>query len=108
MLRFLYLMIPRQRAAWVIHILAVVIPVVYRYQSQKEESLAPATMNGTTASTWYYLVSTLGIYHRYSPIVNTTLGEVRGLVSVSRDGREYYEFRGISYVSLISPELVVC
>ncbi len=51
-----------------------------------------------TPSTFYYIVSTLGIYHSYSDIVNTTLGKVQGIRSVSRDGREFFEFRGIPFV----------
>jgi len=31
------------------------------------------------------------------PTVNTTLGALRGLTSFSRDGREYFEYRGIPF-----------
>jgi hypothetical protein len=31
------------------------------------------------------------------PIVNTSLGRLQGLTSFSRDGREYFDFRGIPY-----------
>ena len=32
-----------------------------------------------------------------SPLVTTNYGDLKGIVSVSRDGREFYEFLGIQY-----------
>lgn len=34
---------------------------------------------------------------QYAPVVQTANGPVRGLVSLSRDGRPYHEYRGLPY-----------
>lgn len=37
------------------------------------------------------------IPHIDCPIINTTLGSLRGYTSVSRDGREFFSFLGIPF-----------
>jgi len=32
-----------------------------------------------------------------SPVIDTKLGQIRGLTSLSRGGREFYEFLGVPY-----------
>jgi hypothetical protein len=51
----------------------------------------------SSLSTWYIIISSLGIYHSSSPVVETKLGSVQGIVSASRDGREFYEYRNIPF-----------
>lgn len=92
----------RKISFWVcvtVVVVAVFVPLAKKLANDHFHELS--VMNGTTnPSTWYYLISTLRIYHSYSPIVNTTLGQIRGVISVSRNGRAFLEFRGIPYVCM--------
>ena len=45
----------------------------------------------------FFLGKTVSILDQHDPIVNTTLGSIRGIIQTSRKGNEFYSFRGIRY-----------